>query len=314
MVAVALLCPGQGAQRVGMGQDLAERFPAARNVFESIDDALGLPLSRLMRDGPESELTLTHNAQPAILAHSLAVFAVVRAAVTPVVGAGHSLGEYAAYAAAEALSVADAATLVRRRGELMLAAGEERPGTMAVVLGLAAEQVEAACREVSGSAGGGTVVPANINAPDQVVISGDPASVERAGKRCKEMGAKRVMPLKVSGAFHSPLMQPARRGLEQELARVAFRDPRFPVVPNVNGQPVREAGEARRLLGEQLTAPVRWVDCMRAAAGTAGAGVTFLEIGPGAVLAGLLRRIVPEATAVSLGGADDVQRFLDRAA
>jgi [acyl-carrier-protein] S-malonyltransferase len=296
-----------------MGKDLAERFPAARDVLESIDDALGVPLSRLMRDGPESELTLTHNAQPAILAHSLAVFAVVRAAVTPVVGAGHSLGEYAAYAAAEAFSVADAATLVRRRGELMLAAGEERPGTMAVVLGLATEQVEVACREVSGSAGG-TVVPANINAPDQVVISGDPASVERAGERCKEMGAKRVMPLKVSGAFHSPLMQPARRRLEEELARVAFRDPRFPVVPNVNGQPVREAAVARRLLGEQLTAPVRWVDCMRAAAGVAGAGVTFLEIGPGAVLGGLLRRIVPQATAVSLGGADDVQKFLGRAA
>ena len=314
MVAVALLCPGQGAQRVGMGKDLAERFPAAREVFELIDDALGLPLSRLMRDGPESELTLTHNAQPAILAHSLAVLAVVRAAVNPLVAAGHSLGEYAAYAAADALSLADAARLVRRRGQLMLVAGEERPGTMAAVLGLAAEQVEAACREVTGSGEQGIAVPANINAPDQVVISGDPAAVELAGERCTALGAKRVVPLKVSGAFHSPLMQPARRGLEGELARVTFRDPRFPVVPNVNAQPVREAAVARRLLGEQLTSPVRWVDCMRAVAETGGEGVTFLEIGPGTVLAGLLRRVVPGAASASLGGADDVQTFLDRAA
>lgn len=313
-VGVALLCPGQGAQRVGMGKDLAERFPAAREVFELIDDALGLALSRLMRDGPEADLTLTHNAQPAILAHSLAVFAVVRASVKPLVAAGHSLGEYAAYAAADALSVADAARLVRRRGELMLAAGKERPGTMAAVLGLAAEQVEAACRDATGSGEQGTAVPANINAPDQVVISGDPAAVELAGERCKALGAKRVTPLKVSGAFHSPLMQPARRGLEGELARVIFRDPRFPVVPNVNARPVREAAVARRLLGEQLTSPVRWVDCMRAAAETGGEGVTFLEIGPGTVLAGLLRRVVPGAVSVSLGGADGVQKFLDRAA
>lgn len=307
-----LLCPGQGAQRVGMGKDLAERFPAAREVFEAVDRALGVPLSRVAFEGPEAELTLTHNAQPAILTHTLAVHAVVREALRPVGAAGHSLGEYSAYVTAGSLSLQDAARLVRRRGELMLEAGKRRPGAMAAVLGLAGEAVTQACREASTDRE--VAVAANLNAPDQTVISGDPAAVERAGANCKAAGARRVMPLKVSGAFHSPLMEPARRGLEAELERATFSDPAFPVVANASAGPVRDAVTARRLLGEQLTAPVRWVEGMRAAVALAGPGVTFVEMGPGNVLGGLLKRIAPDAGSVSLGTADEVQRFLEQAA
>ena len=204
MVAL-LVCPGQGAQKVGMGRDLAERFPAARDVFDAVDTALGVRLSRLMWEGPEDELTLTQNAQPAILAHTAAALAVAGPRLLDEVAAaaGHSLGEYSAYVAAGAFSAAAAAMLVRRRGELMYEAGAARPGAMAAVLGLATEQVRLACGDASSD--GSIAVAANINAPDQTVISGDPAGVERAGARCRELGARRVVPLKVSGAFHSPL-------------------------------------------------------------------------------------------------------------
>jgi (acyl-carrier-protein) S-malonyltransferase len=220
---IVLLCPGQGAQKVGMGKDLAERFPAARDVFQRIDDTLGAPLSRLMWEGPEEELTLTHNAQPAILAHSAAVWAVVGDRLAPALkaAAGHSLGEYSAYVAAGSLSAENGARLVRRRGELMYQAGTQRPGAMSAVLGLATSEVDAACREASNA--DAVAVPANLNAPDQTVISGDPIAVEKAGEACKTRGAKRVLPLKVSGAFHSPLMKPAVPGLQQALQQVTVR-------------------------------------------------------------------------------------------
>jgi [acyl-carrier-protein] S-malonyltransferase len=294
-----------------MGKDLAERFPAARHLFAAIDDALGVGLSRLMWQGPEADLTLTHNAQPAILAHSLAVAAVVTAALEPVAGAGHSLGEYSAYAVAGSLSAADAARLVRRRGELMLEAGEKRAGTMAAVLGLPTDAVTDACRQAS--TGGQVAVPANLNTPDQTVISGDPGAVERAGRTCKAAGAKRVVPLKVSGAFHSPLMASAQAGLRAVLEQICFADPAFPVIAKANAEPVRSAAAARRLLDQQLVAPVRWMECMRQAASIAGNGATFVEIGPGNVLAGLLKRIVPEANAISLGTADEVAKLLEAA-
>jgi [acyl-carrier-protein] S-malonyltransferase len=307
-VVSVLMCPGQGAQRVGMGRDLAKRFPAARETFAAVDDALGVPLSRLMWEGPEDELTLTHNTQPAILAHSAAVWAVVKDRAGAVgAAAGHSLGEYSAHVAAGTLSVTAAAELVRRRGELMYAAGQARPGAMAAVLGLATAQVDQACNEASGS--DGVAVAANLNAPDQTVISGDPAAVSRAGEGCKTRGAKRVLPLKVSGAFHSPLMAPAVDGLHDALTGVAFADPAFPVIANASGEAVRTGTDAKRLLVDQLTAPVRWVACMQSAA-TLVPGATFVEIGPGGVLSGLLKRIVPGATAVTLGTADEVERFL----
>ena len=302
------MCPGQGAQKVGMGKDLAERFPAARDAFAAIDDALDTSLSRLMWTGPEDELTLTHNAQPAILAHSVAVLAVVSERLgTPCAGAGHSLGEYSAHVGAGTLSLVEAARLVRRRGELMLEAGRRRPGTMAAVLGLATEQVEAACNEASGP--DGLAVAANLNAPDQTVISGDPPGVTRAGQACKDRGAKRVIPLNVSGAFHSPLMAPAVDGLLEALTGATFGDPAFPVIANASGEAIRTGLDAKRLLADQLTAPVRWVTCMQAAA-AACPDATFVEVGPGSVLSGLLKRIVPGATAVTLGTADEVEKFL----
>jgi [acyl-carrier-protein] S-malonyltransferase len=313
VVSTIWLCPGQGAQKVGMGKDLAQRFPAARAVFDAIDEALSADLSRIMFEGPEDELTATQNTQPAILAHSAAVFAIVRDTVNAAVvaAAGHSLGEYSAYLTAGALDSSGAAKLVRRRGELMQKAGEERPGTMAAVLGLATKEVEAACEEASQQAS--LAVAANINAPDQTVISGDPDAITRATEACKKRGAKRVIPLKVSGAFHSPLMGPAQNHLQLALERTAFADPAFPIIANATAEPVKDAGRARRLLADQLTAPVRWVECMQQAARVGGAGARFIEIGPGAVLAGLLRRIVPEANVVSLATADEVTSFMEAA-
>lgn len=304
-----LLFPGQGAQKVGMAADLAAAFPAARATLEAIDSALGVPLSKLMAEGPEPDLQLTHNTQPAILAHSAAVLAVVGDRLGDAVcAAGHSLGEYSAWIAAGALDAATAAKLVRRRGELMFAAGQARPGAMAAVLGLGTAEVEAACAGAS-AADAGVAVAANLNAPDQTVISGDPAAVERAGELCKAAGAKRVMPLKVSGAFHSPLMEPAVEGLTQALAAARFATPRFPVIANASARPVDRPEEATRLLAEQLTAPVRWVECMRTAAEFAPEA-TFVEIGPGTVLSGLLKRIVPGARSVTLGTAAEVEAFL----
>jgi [acyl-carrier-protein] S-malonyltransferase len=307
-VVTVVMCPGQGAQKVGMGKDLAERFPAARDAFAAIDEALGTALSRLMWEGPEDELTLTHNAQPAILAHSVAVHAVVRDRLgAPGAAAGHSLGEYSAHVVVGTLSEVDAAQLVRRRGELMFQAGRKRPGTMAAVLGLATAEVEAACDEASGP--DGLAVPANLNAPDQTVISGDPAGVTRAGEGCKARGAKRVIALNVSGAFHSPLMAPAVDGLREALAATSFADPNFPVIANASAEAVRTGPDAKRLLADQLTAPVRWVACMQAAAALCP-DATFIELGPGSVLSGLLKRIVPGAKSVTLGTADEVERFL----
>jgi [acyl-carrier-protein] S-malonyltransferase len=307
-VVTVVICPGQGAQRVGMGKDLAERFPLARDTFGAIDETLSVPLSRIMWEGPEDELTLTHNAQPAILAHTTAVLAVLGERLgLMAAGAGHSLGEYSAHVAARTLTAADAARLVRRRGELMLAAGRARPGAMAAVLGLETAEVEAACNDASRQ--GGVAVAANLNAPDQTVISGDPAAVTAAGESCKARGAKRVVPLKVSGAFHSPLMAPAVDGLREALGTVDFADPAFPIVANASGEPVRTGLDAKRLLADQLTAPVRWVACMRAAAALAPEA-TFVEVGPGNVLSGLLKRIVPGAPTVALGTADEVEKFL----
>lgn len=306
-----MLCPGQGTQHVGMGKDLAETFPEARRVFEEVDEALAFGLSNLMWEGPEDELTLTHNAQPAILTHTLAVYSVIGCALKPRFGAGHSLGEYSAYAAAGALSVSDAARLVRRRGELMLEAGKARPGRMAAVLGLDIGRVQELCEASSGD--GKVVVPANINTTDQTVISGDPEAVAEAGTRCKDAGAKRVLSLKVSGAFHSPLMEPARLGLAGELSSVSLSDPVFPIVANATAEPVSDAETAADLLAEQLTSPVRWASSMQRIVRDAGEEMRFVEVGPGKVLTGLVRRIVRFRESVAVGSAKDIEKFLEAA-
>jgi [acyl-carrier-protein] S-malonyltransferase len=312
-VSVALLCPGQGSQRVGMAKDLAEAYPEARAALGLVDEALGFALTDVMWEGPEELLTRTDHAQPAILAHTAAAWAVVGPQLAGRVAgaAGHSLGEYSAYVAAGALGLAEAARLVRRRGELMHEAGTARPGTMAAVMGLDAERVASACREASG--GGGVVVAANLNAPDQIVISGDPATVTRAGELLEAAGAKRVIPLKVSGAFHSPLMAPAAERFGAALDAASLVAPVFPVVANASAEPVRASDVARRLLDAQLTSPVRWVDSVRALATLAGDGATFVEIGPGNVLTGLAKRVLPGARTVNLGTAAELRAFLEAA-
>jgi [acyl-carrier-protein] S-malonyltransferase len=291
-----------------MGRELAERFPEAKAAFEEADEALGTSLSRLCWEGPEDELTRTINAQPAILVHSVAAWRVIEPSAPAVtVAAGHSLGEFSAYVAAGAISFADAVRTVRRRGELMYRSGSERPGTMAAVLGLDDAVVDAVCTDAS-SRGAGVVIAANFNAPGQVVISGDVAAVRWAEAALKEAGAKRVLPLNVSGAFHSPLMEVAEAGLHEQLDGVEMRDPRFPVVSNVTAQPISTASEARPLLLEQLTSPVRWVasvEAMRAA------GVEeFWELGPGNVLTGLLRRIDRAAAGRALGTPREIEDLL----
>ena len=308
---VVLLFPGQGSQKPGMGRDLADAFPAARDVFTTVDDALGVPLSALCFDGPADQLTQTHNAQPALLAHSAALWAVTRDRLRSRVraAAGHSLGEFTAYHAAGALTLANAARLVRRRGELMFATGRERAGSMAAILGDTSVTIEAICEQATREAG--LTMPANYNGPGQTVISGETAGVMRAMEIAKGVGARRSMPLTVSGAFHSPLMEPAAAGLRVALEQAAFADAAFPVYANVDSTPVTRAAAARELLLRQLTSPVRWTQQVtRMAADFPNA--LFVEMGPGHVLSGLVRRIAPGVQTTLCGTAVEVEHLLQR--
>ena len=306
---IVLLFPGQGSQQPGMGKDLADTFPAARAVFEELDAALGIPLSEICFRGPEAELTSTQNAQPALLAHGAAAWAALREGLGDRVraAAGHSLGEFTAYHAAGALGLREAVRLVRRRGELMHESGVRRAGAMAAVLGLADEIVEQVCGRASEEAG--TVVPANYNSPAQVVISGEVAGVERAMHLAKEAGAKRAVRLKVSGAFHSPLMATSADGLRSALAEAKLGDPRSPVYSNVTAEAVRTAAGAARLLVEQLTSPVRWTTLVRNLAATFP-GALFAELGPGSVLTNLVKRIAPDVSTAACGTAAEVELLL----
>ena len=310
---VVLLFPGQGSQKPGMAKDVAEAFPAAKAALDAADKALGVSLSRLMFEGPAEELTLTHNAQPALLAHGAAIWSVVRDKVAPrtVAAAGHSLGEFTAYHAAGSLSVADAVKLVRRRGELMYETGVKVPGTMAALLGETSRPIEEICDEATKASG--TVVPANYNCPGQLVISGESGGVDKAMELAKASGAKRAIKLNVSGAFHSPLMQPARDGLKAALDGAKFSDPTFDVFANVDGMPVRDAATAKQRLLDQLVSPVRWTEEVTAIAQRHPDAV-FVEMGPGNVLAGLVRKIAPSVKTMTCGTAAEVNALLEAVA
>jgi [acyl-carrier-protein] S-malonyltransferase len=310
---VILLFPGQGSQKPGMGRDLYDALPAAREVFDTADRVLGFPLSRLCFEGPEAELTATQNAQPALLAHSAAAWAAACDMLSPHVraAAGHSLGEFSAHYASGALALADALRLVRRRAELMQEAGSSQRGGMAAVLGLEPAALDELCR--SASAMNGVVVPANYNSPEQTVISGAATAVERAMTMAREAGAKRAMPLNVSGAFHSPLMESAAGGLAAALDRAAFAPARFPVYSNVSVTPAADGAETRSLLLRQLTAPVRWTEQVRALS-EAWPQALWVEVGPGKVLTNLVRRILPVADTTTCGTAGDLEHLRSRLA
>jgi [acyl-carrier-protein] S-malonyltransferase len=302
---VVLLFPGQGSQKPGMGKDLIDAYPAAKMVFEQADEALDAPLSRLCFEGPADELTLTQNAQPALLAHGAAVWAATRDIIgaSVVAAAGHSLGELTAYHAAQSLSLGDALRLVRRRGELMYESGVKRPGTMAAILGDTNRPIEEICADATREAG--LVVPANYNCPGQVVLSGEEQGVERAMVLCKEAGAKRAIRLNVSGAFHSPLMETVVDGFGESLGATSFGDPHFPVYANVNSEAVLKADRASELLLEQLSKPVRWTDEILAL-GARFPDATYIEMGPGSVLTGLVKKIAPSLKTALCGTAADV--------
>jgi [acyl-carrier-protein] S-malonyltransferase len=305
----AFVFPGQGSQFAGMGEDLARRYPEARALFERADAALGEPLSKLCFEGPDERLRLTANTQPAILTASLAAFAVLAARGARFDGvAGHSLGEYSAVGAASGLEVEDLVRAVRRRGRLMQEAVPVGVGAMSAVLGPARDLVEACCREAS--AGGETVVAANFNAPEQTVIAGHAGAVARAGELLAARGATRVVALPVSAPFHSPLMASAREGLVSVLAALPFAGLSAPLYNNVDAAPVTDAGAVRDGLIRQVDAPVRWVELVERM--VADGFDTFVEVGPGGVLSGLIRRIARPAVTIQAGTAEQVEAYLVR--
>ena len=307
----AFVFPGQGSQAVGMGAELASAFSAAREVFEAVDEALGQHLSRLMFEGPEDELTLTENAQPALMAVSLAVTRVlereggINLAGSAGFVAGHSLGEYSALAAAGALTIEDAARLLKRRGQAMQEAVPVGQGAMAAVLGL---DLEAVAEVAQDAAQGQVCAPANDNAPGQVVISGDTAAVERAVEIAAGRGAKRSIMLPVSAPFHCALMAPAADVMATALAEIVMKPPVVPLIANVTAGATEDRDDIRRLLVQQVTAMVRWRESVLA---MKFAGVeTLVELGAGRVLTGLARRIDRDLNAAAVGNPADVEVFI----
>ncbi len=307
MPKTAWLFPGQGSQFAGMGRDLAEASVAARAVFEQADEALGFALSKLCFEGPEEELKLTENTQPAILTASVAALAVwrERGGAEADFVAGHSLGEYSALVAAGALDFADAVQLVRKRGQYMQEAVPAGVGAMAAILGMTPEKVAEVCRAAAEDQ---VCSPANINSPAQIVIAGDAAAVERAQEIAREAGAKRVVALPVSAPFHCALMQPAQQRLGADLESTAIQDPRIPLVNNFEAAVVTDAAAVRRGLYEQVPNPVRWEESMR---GLAAAGVEkFYEVGPGKVLTGLLRNIDRSLSGAAVGDVASLEKAM----
>ncbi len=303
---IAFVFPGQGSQQVGMGKELSERFAVCRETLAEADDALGQSLTTLCFEGPEDALTLTENTQPAVLAVSVAAHRLlVSRGITPDIVAGHSLGEYTAHVAAGTISFADALRTVRRRGRYMQEAVPVGAGAMAAVLGLDEDAIATACADTV-AATGEIVCPANLNAPGQVVIAGTREGVARAADRAKELGARRVMPLPVSAPFHCPLMKPAEERLEQDLRGLVVSDPTIPVVANVDAEPKRDASAAIDALLRQVSAPVRWESVIRR---IVSSGVdAFVEVGPGKVLTGLIKKIERGVPVTNVQSAGDIER------
>lgn len=300
---VAYVFPGQGAQTVGMGKDLYDSFDSVKTLFKQADEAVGFSLSKIFFEGPEEELRKTSNAQPALVVVSIAC---LRAAQevggknlpAPSFMAGHSLGEYTALAAANVIDFSTAVFLAKERGRLMYEAGLKTPGSMMAIIGLDEAILAEVCKETN------TVI-ANINSPGQLVISGAVENIARAGEMAKAKGAARALPLQVSGAFHSPLMQPAVEGMTQILAKVTFKDPIVPIIANVTAQPITSGSQVRDELLKQLCSSVQW---QRSVEFMAGQGVgKFIEIGPGKVLAGLIKRISRESEMANIGDANAVK-------
>jgi [acyl-carrier-protein] S-malonyltransferase len=287
---IAFVFPGQGAQKVGMGKSLADAFPVCRETFDEADAALGESLSTLCFEGPAEALQLTENTQPAILTTSVAVLRLVESrGIHAAFAAGHSLGEYSAHVAAGTFTFADAVRTVRRRGRYMQEAVPVGEGAMAAILGLDAESVARACSETMAALGSRVVAPANLNAPGQVVIAGNADAVANACERAKALGAKRAIPLPVSAPFHCALMKSAEDRLAPELRTLSVSDPQFPVVANVDAEPKRDGRAAIDALIRQVSAPVRWEDVVKRL--IAEGATTFVELGPGTVLAGLIKKI-----------------------
>lgn len=300
----ASLFPGQGSQYIGMAKDLFEKSVEAKEMIKTADDALGVNLSYIMFNGPEDQLKQTEFTQPAIFLHSVILSSLIRE-LQPYAAAGHSLGEYSALVAANAIQFYDAIKLVRARGKAMQQAGIDNPGTLAAIVGLESDKVEDLCKEASVE---GIVQCANFNSPGQIVISGSISGVRKAMELCKSNGAKLAKELVVSGAFHSPLMQSAKDSLLDVLVLTSFYDARFPVYANVTAKPVTKKDEIKNLLHQQVTSPVRWEETIKNM--IADGFDEFYEIGPGKVLQGLVKRINPDVLIFGIDKYEDVEKYL----
>jgi [acyl-carrier-protein] S-malonyltransferase len=300
----AFLFPGQGSQYVGMAKDIFEKSVEAQEMIKTADHILGMNLSYKLFNGPEEELKQTEFTQPAIFLHSVVLASLIRT-IQPDAAAGHSLGEYSALVSARAIQFHEAISLVRERGKAMQQAGIDNPGTMAAIIGIDEKVVEECCKEASSE---GIVQCANFNSPGQTVISGSDKGVKKAMELCKEKGAKLVKELVVSGAFHSPLMEPAQKTLQQEVEKSNFYDARFPIYANVTAQPVTQKEEIKNLLNEQVTSPVKWEDSIK---NMINDGIEeFYEVGPGKVLQGLVKRINPDVKVFGIDKYEDVEKYI----